>query len=192
MKTTQFLARLRHDAVLAISGTIQEMALFSSPTAIRRCIAAAVAALRCGCDTHANITMPAQWRIHLSPFTKDDRGRGSQWQQTYFWRAFAHTLSVCVRMQLLRAGGCWLQPALRRHRGYILDKTVLYTGSVFEYIRARRFQTLAQGQSRMTMIAQGDATMHELGDDCTLPASPGLLLANNFSPVLPRHRCNTA
>lgn len=143
--------------------------------------------------THANITMPAQWRIHLSPFTKDDRGRGSQWQQTYFWRAFAHTLSVCVRMQLLRAGGCWLQPALRRHRGYILDKTVLYTGSVFEYIRARRFQTLAQGQSRMTMIAQGDATMHELGDDCSLPASPGtLLLANDFSLFLPRHHCNTA
>jgi hypothetical protein len=32
-------------------------------------------------------------------------------------------------------------------------KTVLYTGSVFEYIRAWRFQPLAQGQSRMMTVA---------------------------------------
>ncbi len=34
------------------------------------------------------------------------------------------------------------------------DKTVLYTGSVFEYIRAWRFQPLAQGQSRMMIRAR--------------------------------------
>lgn len=47
-----------------------------------------------------------------------------------------------------RRGSLWMRPRVNR-----AGKTVLYTGSVFEYIRARRFQTLAQGQSRMTIFA---------------------------------------
>ena len=45
------------------------------------------------------------------------------------------------------------------------SKTVLYTGSVFEYIRAWRFQPLAQGQSRMKMYVC-QCHQHEHGDDC--------------------------
>ena len=89
--------------------------------------------------------------------------------------------TACHCCTLAGAGGSW---QMRQHGKEKSSKTVLYTGSVFEYIRARRFQTLAQGQSRMTIFAQGDATMHELGDDCYSPASPGtLLLANHFFSV---------
>ena len=89
-------------------------------------------------------------RTHLSPFTKDDRGQVSQWLQ-YFWRAFAQTFHA-MRMQTPYAGVHWLQSVKRQWR-CISSKTVLYTGSVFEYIRAWRFQPLAQGQSRMTKPA---------------------------------------
>ena len=56
------------------------------------------------------------------------------------------------RIERQHAGARGGSPS-KRPRVSRTDKTVLYTGSVFEYIRARRFQTLAQGQSRMTIFA---------------------------------------
>ena len=107
-----------------------------------------------------NITMPAQLRIHLSPFTKDDRGQVSQWLQ-YFWRAFAQTFHA-MRMQTPYAGVHWLQSVKRQWR-CISSKTVLYTGSVFEYIRAWRFQT--SGTRPKQDDEASPAHTHEQGDD---------------------------
>ena len=67
-------------------------------------------------------------------------------------------------------------------------KTVLYTGSVFEYIRAWRFQPLAQGQSRM-MTSAWQRPKHEHGDDCSggtarlLTASQKILIPLRFQPM---------
>ncbi len=79
--------------------------------------------------THALTTRP-QERIRSGPKLPVALNlEASQWR---------HQLLSCTRMQLPGTCRC---------------KTVLYTGSVFEYIRAWRFQPLAQGQSRMMMVA---------------------------------------
>ena len=91
--------------------------------------------------THALTTRP-QERIRSGPKLPVALNlEASQWR---------HQLLSCTRMQLPGTCRC---------------KTVLYTGSVFEYIRAWRFQPLAQGQSRMMMNVCW-CRQHEHGDDC--------------------------
>ena len=73
---------------------------------------------------------------------------------------------------------------------WALDKTVLYTGSVFEYIRAWRFQPLAQGQSRMTTPCPvSTKCMSKAMIACEVPTG-SLLLANIFTmPPCPERCC---
>ena len=90
------------------------------------------------------------------------------------------TNQVCNRIHgrtSLLCDSCNVLPGLAGPRPALRDKwanrtgflprvkTVLYTGSVFEYIRAWRLQPLAQGRSRMTTHAWS-TPKHEHCDDC--------------------------